>query len=94
MTDTPLFPDLPEVLSPKLAWIRANDVETEQLEFGGQECPETGDDIPRWVCRKISPKGIDLWRECEIGGGDTEDEAMLDYCTNANVKHWSIESTP
>jgi len=26
-----------------------------------------------------------------LGAGDTEDEAILDYCARHNLKHWTLE---
>lgn len=46
MTD--LFPDLPMVLSPRLAWMQLHDVSTCQLLADGQESPETGEEGPLW----------------------------------------------
>ena len=91
MSDCPLFPDMPEALSPRLDWLWRHKVETEQIRKAGDldHSPEKGDDIPVWVCRVIKSGGI--YAPNEIGGGDTEAEAILDFCEASGVPHWLVE---
>lgn len=89
---TELFP--PEVVavpSPRLAWIKKHALVLDQPRRGGSECPETGDDIPIWVCRKRVPLSGNHWSKFEIGGGNTEDEACADFAKNARVLLWNEE---
>jgi hypothetical protein len=83
-------------LSPKLAWLKRHGLETERIPEGGPgcECPETGEDIPAWVCRvkKLHPN-FSTYSPRQIGGGDTEDEACADFAINAGIKLWN-EETP
>jgi hypothetical protein len=81
------------VLSPRLAWLKRHGLETEHIPEGGRECPETGDEIPNWVCRVILPAermGCH-YRPNEIGGGDTEEEACADFAVNAGIRLWNEE---
>jgi hypothetical protein len=93
MTPDELFP--PEAiasLSPKLPWLRLHNLETVQLRGPDDlaESPETGDDVPQWVCRVIKPDMENCaWNEREIAGGDTEDEAICAFCEASGTTHWS-----
>ncbi len=86
MTD--MFPDLPEVLSPKLAWIKKHGLRTMFDDNMRGECPETGADLYPWACCKegktYSPGDWPI-----IGVGDTEEEAIWDFCWKNDVKHYS-----
>lgn len=68
MTD--LF-EVPENLSPKLAWLKKHRLKTADHGKDG------------WVCRNGG------WTK--VATGDTEDEAIVDYCERHNLKHWSLE---
>lgn len=91
-----LFPDLPEVLSPRLVFLAKHGLETERIRSGDPddltESPETGDDIPVWVCRTKAPRLNGLFCANEIGGGDTEVEAIVDFCINSGVPYWTVEA--
>ena len=85
-----LFP-VEVALSPKLKWLARHNLVTEHIPEGGMECPETGDEIPHWVRRVNKTDPNEHYRPCEIGGGDTEDEACGDWAINAGVKLWNEE---
>jgi len=72
--------------SPKLKWLRAQNAETEHFPEGGFESPETGDYVPKWVCRKKKESGS--FGPREIGCGETEQEAIADFAINAGVRLW------
>lgn len=64
--------EVPEVLSPKLAWLKKHRL-------------KVFDNSPKgWMCRNAG------WTK--NASGDTEDEAILDYCERHNLKHWTLES--
>ena len=87
-----LFPaEVVQVISPRLAWLKKHALVLEKPTHGGQGCAETGEDIPRWVCRKRVPLSGNHWRPFEIGGGETEDEACADFAKNARVLLWNEE---
>lgn len=77
--------------SPRLAWMKRHNLETERIPEGGPGCesPETGDDIPAWVCRvKKQNPNFSTYCDREIGGGDTEDEAIQQWALNAGIRLW------
>lgn len=78
--------------SPRLAWLKANGFETQRLADGGTECPESGDIIPRWVCR-VSKDDDDMsnYSPIQIAGGDTEDEACSALAAARKIKLWNEE---
>lgn len=94
MTDTPLFPDLPETWSPKIIWLKNHRLFIQhRSEFDGiaevdlPECPETGVQIYPWRCLKIEPDDC-----CDpVGVGMTEADAIIDYCRKTDLKHWNVE---
>lgn len=62
--------EVPEVLSPKLAWLKKHRL-------------KVFDNSPKgWMCRNAG------WTK--NASGDTEDEAILDYCERHNLKHWTL----
>ena len=85
-----LFPvETITVYSPRLKWMRDHRLVTEKLaDTPGTESPETGDEIPCWVCRRRLPSGAH-YRPRDIGGGDTEELACIDWAKNAGVKPWN-----
>ena len=66
-----LFP-VPEVLSPKLAWLRKHGLTAERI----------GPDVFR--CRNSA--------HTLTGEGQTEADAILDYCERHHLTHYSLES--
>ncbi len=93
MNPDELFPaEAVTMLSPRLAWMKRHGLETEHLPNGGTECPETGSEIPHWICRvvKLNPN-FSHYKQREIGMGDTEDDACADYAKNAGVRLWNEE---
>lgn len=89
MKDTPLFPDLPLALSPRLAWLVKHNLITKydpDLE-GSPESPETGEDCHPWIVTQKDVLEIDQF---SLGTGRTQDEAILDYCEKTGTLHWSI----
>jgi len=89
MTTDDMFPEA-RSLSPRLAWLQNEKLCTFKTaaEWVGMEVPETGDIVPRWVCRKETG----LQHSNHFGGGDTEDEAIFDYCAKAGTNHWSLNT--
>lgn len=92
MTDELFPPESVASLSPRIQWLIAHNLVTEKMpdDIAGMESPETGDEIPRWVCRvkKENPECAH-YSPREIGGGDTEDEACADLAINRNIKLWN-----
>lgn len=92
MSTDELFP-IEAVLkdSPRIIWLREHNLETVQLREpdGLSESPETGEDIPVWVCRVKEPEDGDSWRKHEIAGGDTENDAICAFCEVSGITHWS-----
>lgn len=83
-----LFP-LPDSPSPKLQWIRKHGLVTEYYpETVGLDEDEFGNDVFPWVCRVIKTDSI--YSPREIGGGQTEEEAIIDFCTNSGTPHYSL----
>lgn len=79
--------------SPRLSWLKRHGLETEHLENGGSECPETGDIIPHWVCRVVkSNPNFSVYAPKQIGSGDTEDEACADLAQKRGIRLWFEES--
>lgn len=76
--------DAPVVLSPRLAWMEKHGVETHRANA-------TGEGGSTWVCRKIRPRLESLWTSSEIGGGETEDEALAAFAMHAGLKLWNEE---
>lgn len=86
-----LFDDLPESLSPKLAWLRKHGLVTEFFsEALEMDEDEFGNDVFPWTCHVIKTDGS-TYSPREIGGGRTEEEAILNYCQKAGIKHYSLE---
>jgi hypothetical protein len=77
---TELF-EIPESISPKLAFIRKHEIELLQpaAEWVGKVIAETGEIMPAWFCRG---KGV-------TGGGDTGDDALIDWCNKTGTQHWT-----
>ena len=97
MKDTPLFPDLPEVLSPRLAWVRKHGVVTlyfdEMHRFGDDDKWMAGlapgvvgkDNIAQFLCEECGRNG-----DMTTGHGATEEEAMEDLAMKHEIPHWSL----
>lgn len=87
--------ELPESLSPKLAWLRKHGLITHYFEVDDHldrltTCPETGNDIYPWWCapERNMASGEHTY---ELGVGFTEDEAIIDYCRKTETLHYSLE---
>ena len=89
MSDELLPPTAGAMDSPKLRWLKQHGLVTLQPEHGGTECPETGEEIPIWVCRTPEPSFGWCWRPCDIGGGDTEQEACAHVAIQRGIKLWN-----
>lgn len=93
---TPLFPDLPEVLSPRLAWMRRHKVITfhsmpwsddDSLWFATFDSGEWKYENPADYFAQECGK----WGDHRCGMGETEDEAILELCKHHDApKHWSL----
>lgn len=85
--------DLPESLSPKLAWLRAHGLVTSyhsEYEEGG-ESPETGEEIYPWTCARYAPPQDRSISQGIIGVGRTEDDSIVDYCKRSALPHYSLK---
>lgn len=92
-----LFPDLPETLSPKLAWKRKHGVVTlyfdEMHRFGDDDKWAAGlapgvsgkDAVAQFLCDECGKNG-----DMTTGWGSTEEAAMEDLCLKHDLKHWSL----
>jgi len=87
MTDT-LF-DLPETPSPRLKWMGDHQIEVIDSRLDhepGDECELTGSRLYRWwawqTCKRTKT-------ESSSGGGDTEDEAIVNLAKKLNLKLWN-----
>lgn len=80
-----LFP-IPESLSPKLAWLRANGLRAEfDPRFDGtEESPETGETVYPWLCGKLDGEPE------RYGVGMTDEDAIWDYCRKNDLTHYSL----
>lgn len=82
-------------LSPKLKWLDKNGLETQHYpEAHGIDEDEFGNDVFEWVCRKKLPEGFHIterttWSPNSIGGGETEEDAICDYCQNSGTPHYN-----
>jgi len=81
-TETPLFPDLPESLSPFAKWKRDNALEVWYTD--GIEEP--------WTCCDTASFGNCDIHEDSATRGETEEEACEAYCLKFGVKHWSLQT--
>lgn len=88
---TSLFADdeLPESLSPKLAWLRKHGLTIEHIpEFDSfTKSPETGLQCYPWLC---GIKHAEFGWAAPLGVGTSEEEAIVDYCWKADIPHYSI----
>lgn len=84
--------DIPESLSPKLAWLRKHALRTDyDPRFDTsplQESPETGADIYPWMC------GEQAQHSDRPGFGMTEEDACIDYCRKNDITHWTLTPNP
>lgn len=88
--NTALFPDLPESLSPKLAWLKKHNLQTFYDAEAEGESPETGEQIWPWICWKlVDGDPVDV-RE-PYGTGQTEEDAILNYCEKTGTPHYSLQ---
>lgn len=95
MTQPNLF-DVPEQLSPRLAWMKKHNVITFHLT------PKDPDHV--WLADFYEDDDLDIDNpaayfasetasngERYIGTGDTEDEAIVELCKKRRVKLWNEE---
>lgn len=89
---TELFADLPESPSPKLAWMRANAITTflslpddpdARLWMAG--CNPDGLKPYDFFAKELAANGNML-----IGEGETEEDAIHDYCAKTGTPHYSL----
>lgn len=92
-----LFPDLPEVLSPRLKWKQEHGIVTmffnEQQRFGDDDAWAAGlapgvsgkDNIAQFLCDECGRNG-----DMTTGWGATEDAAMMDLALKHELKHWTL----
>jgi hypothetical protein len=89
-----LFPEeVGSMDSPRLAWMKRHGLETEFYpEAVGMTEDEFGNDVFPWVCRLAKPR-LTSGTYCpkEIGGGETEHDAIADFAKNAGLKLWNEE---
>lgn len=81
--------EVPQHLSPRLAWIKRHRVVVERVNA------ETSGGF-KWICRTEHPPLAGFWPPNSIGGGETEDEAIADFAIAAGIRLWNEElpSTP
>lgn len=86
---TELFP-IPESLSPKLAWLRANGLMThyDARLTDCPESPETGAICYPWICSKR--ENDPFIYDGLIGVGPNEEDAIWDYCRKNDLPHYSL----
>ncbi len=78
--------DVPESLSPRVAWLRQHGL---ILEHRTDLCEEEIDcGATPWVCRIAKESGC--FAPNEIGGGNTEEDAIWDFCMNSGIKHYNL----
>ena len=88
--NTSLFADLPESPSPKLTWLRKHGLITKydpELE-ACPESPETGETCHPWI---VTQAAVMRFGRFTLGAGQTEDEAILDFCAKQGIPHYSLE---
>lgn len=76
--------------SPRLQWLKQHDLVTAHFPDiqPGDESPETGDDLYPWICR-INKNDGSHWSPKQIGGGNNEADAIMDFCNNSGIAHWT-----
>ena len=90
---TSLFADdMPESLSPKVAWLRANNLTTcldrgWTLTIQKKEHPEEGNELHPWSCYSLA---FNPENPTEPGFGATEDDAIISFCGKHGLKHYSL----
>jgi len=72
-----LFPELEETLSPRAAWMRANDLHVFEME---EPFPDPEDKF-------IAHQG-EADPGCPFALGETEDEALIRLCKSLGIKTW------
>jgi hypothetical protein len=92
MKDNLLF-DVPKMESPRLKWIKRHRITINNIaEKPDEECPETGEIIPQWVCYQGTNA---YWRDGMLnrrtGCGNTEDEAIADWAIKNRKRLWNEE---
>jgi hypothetical protein len=77
MPDELFPPSSVESLSPRLQWLKRNDLVTKQQGYAHTVHPLS------WCC---SNRATTM-----CGWGETELDATIDYCNRYKIKHWSLE---
>lgn len=81
--------------SPRLAWLKQHGLET-AFDAGWtvdmQESPETGETVHPWACYRLNCEQSSAEFLRESGFGASEAEAILDYCANNKIRHWTLDS--
>ena len=93
MSETPLFPDLPESLSPFAKWKREHGLmvwHTPNLHPDAED-EFTGEQILAWTCAKQQDAENGQLGTDTATTGNTEEEACEAYCLRFRLKHWSIK---
>ena len=81
-----MFPEMPAVISPRLAWLRKHHLKTWATPacWIGMECPETGVELEAWYCDKEVRDGLD---DDPVGGAD-QDDAIGHYARLNGLRLW------
>ena len=82
--------DIPESISPRLAWIKKHQIETEEFS---DSAVKSGMVVNKWVCRTIqSTFPGSIWAPKDIAGGETEDAAIVAWAKAHGAKLWNEET--
>ena len=87
-----LFPDVKEVLSPRLAWMQKHSVTVRQELGDGQECDLTGEEGPLWVAWAGDWGGAENMRLLAsrfIARASSEEEALIRLAFLHGIKLWN-----
>lgn len=81
--------DVPETLSPRLAWMQKHQIRTHHQ-------PEMVDDLDPWTAwlprhdwDENTPTCFALEHEGQVGYGQTEDAAIINLCVKENIRLWN-----
>ena len=79
--------DMPEQLSPRLAWMKAHCVKTEHTEFTTDDEDEFGNRMFPWYAF-IGVLHFGDARDSQCAGGETEDEALVALAIKKGWPDW------
>lgn len=89
-----LFPEIQQVLSPKLAWVKRHDVVIlyDKLDpacwfVGLREWHAMAKNARDFFAKETAYNG-----DLRIGEGDTEEDAICDFCIKNDIAHYNIET--